>query len=133
MQVQSSNCAFVNCLSECNVFCALVEEIVPNVIEPSFGIGRIMYTVFEHTFHVREGDEQRTVSLHAPLGWLRSSCEHLIPYLEIQNRYGETLLGQLVPLPTTAGASCAQALTIIWDGLHSLYCFGGEDFLFPVG
>ncbi|XP_066483691.1 glycine--tRNA ligase [Tiliqua scincoides] len=37
-----------------------VEEIVPNVIEPSFGIGRIMYTVFEHTFRVREGDEQRT-------------------------------------------------------------------------
>ncbi|NXP44149.1 GARS ligase, partial [Heliornis fulica] len=37
-----------------------VEEIVPNVIEPSFGIGRIMYTVLEHTFHIREGDEQRT-------------------------------------------------------------------------
>ena len=39
-----------------------VEEVVPSVIEPSFGLGRIMYTVFEHTFHVREGDEQRTVS-----------------------------------------------------------------------
>ncbi|KAM7037219.1 glycine--tRNA ligase [Passerculus sandwichensis] len=37
-----------------------VEEIIPNVIEPSFGIGRIMYTVFEHTFRIREGDEQRT-------------------------------------------------------------------------
>uniref|UniRef100_A0A8C4KUT9 Glycine--tRNA ligase n=1 Tax=Dromaius novaehollandiae TaxID=8790 RepID=A0A8C4KUT9_DRONO len=37
-----------------------VEEIIPNVIEPSFGIGRIMYTVFEHTFQIREGDEQRT-------------------------------------------------------------------------
>ncbi|KAM9332265.1 glycine--tRNA ligase-like [Pholidichthys leucotaenia] len=37
-----------------------VEEVVPNVIEPSFGIGRIMYTIFEHTFHIREGDEQRT-------------------------------------------------------------------------
>uniref|UniRef100_A0ACB8FVL3 Uncharacterized protein n=1 Tax=Sphaerodactylus townsendi TaxID=933632 RepID=A0ACB8FVL3_9SAUR len=37
-----------------------VEEVVPNVIEPSFGIGRIMYTVFEHTFRIREGDEQRT-------------------------------------------------------------------------
>lgn len=40
-----------------------VEEVVPNVIEPSFGIGRIMYTIFEHTFHIRQGDEQRTVSL----------------------------------------------------------------------
>ncbi|XP_072769650.1 glycine--tRNA ligase-like [Nerophis lumbriciformis] len=37
-----------------------VEEVVPNVIEPSFGIGRIMYTIFEHTFQVRGGDEQRT-------------------------------------------------------------------------
>ncbi|XP_034257594.1 glycine--tRNA ligase [Pantherophis guttatus] len=37
-----------------------VEEIVPNVIEPSFGLGRIMYTIFEHTFRIREGDEQRT-------------------------------------------------------------------------
>ncbi|CAL8324737.1 unnamed protein product [Boreogadus saida] len=37
-----------------------VEEVVPNVIEPSFGIGRIMYSILEHTFHVREGDDQRT-------------------------------------------------------------------------
>lgn len=44
------------------LFCVPVEEIIPNVIEPSFGIGRIMYTVFEHTFRIREGDEQRTVS-----------------------------------------------------------------------
>ncbi len=27
-----------------------VEEIIPNVIEPSFGIGRIMYAIFEHNF-----------------------------------------------------------------------------------
>ncbi|CAH8543901.1 unnamed protein product [Schistosoma guineensis] len=38
-----------------------VSEIVPNVIEPSFGIGRILYTIFEHSFRVREGDEQRTL------------------------------------------------------------------------
>ncbi|XP_065804661.1 glycine--tRNA ligase [Labrus bergylta] len=37
-----------------------VEEIVPNVIEPSFGIGRIMYSIFEHSFLIRQGDEQRT-------------------------------------------------------------------------
>lgn len=40
-----------------------VEEIVPNVIEPSFGIGRIMYSIFEHSFCIREGDEQRTVRM----------------------------------------------------------------------
>lgn len=39
-----------------------VEEIVPNVIEPSFGIGRIIYTLLEHTFKIREKDEQRTVN-----------------------------------------------------------------------
>lgn len=38
-----------------------VEEIVPNVIEPSFGIGRIMYAIFEHNFRVRSDDAQRTV------------------------------------------------------------------------
>lgn len=35
---------------------------MPGVIEPSFGIGRIMYSIFEHNFRIREGDEQRTVS-----------------------------------------------------------------------
>jgi len=37
-----------------------VEEIIPSVIEPSFGVGRIMYALFEHNFRVREGDEART-------------------------------------------------------------------------
>ncbi|XP_003494106.1 glycine--tRNA ligase [Bombus impatiens] len=37
-----------------------VEEVIPYVIEPSFGIGRIMYAIFEHNFKVREGDEKRT-------------------------------------------------------------------------
>ncbi|KYN13767.1 PREDICTED: glycine--tRNA ligase [Trachymyrmex cornetzi] len=37
-----------------------VEEIIPSVIEPSFGIGRIMYALFEHNFQAREGDEKRT-------------------------------------------------------------------------
>lgn len=36
--------------------------MLPSVIEPSFGIGRIMYSVLEHNFHVREGDENRNVS-----------------------------------------------------------------------
>lgn len=36
-----------------------VEEIIPSVIEPSFGIGRIMYSLLEHNFKMRDGDEQR--------------------------------------------------------------------------
>lgn len=37
-----------------------VEEIIPSVIEPSFGVGRIMYSLLEHSFRVRPDDEQRT-------------------------------------------------------------------------
>ncbi|XP_034935671.1 glycine--tRNA ligase isoform X2 [Chelonus insularis] len=37
-----------------------VEEIIPSVIEPSFGIGRVMYAIFEHNFRKREDDEMRT-------------------------------------------------------------------------
>ena len=29
-----------------------VEELIPSVIEPSFGVGRVMYAVFEHCFKV---------------------------------------------------------------------------------
>uniref|UniRef100_A0A914HW26 Glycine--tRNA ligase n=1 Tax=Globodera rostochiensis TaxID=31243 RepID=A0A914HW26_GLORO len=36
-----------------------VEEVTPSVIEPSFGIGRILYAVLEHSFRQREGDENR--------------------------------------------------------------------------
>lgn len=36
-----------------------VEEIIPNVIEPSFGVGRILYSLLEHRFNMRDGDEQR--------------------------------------------------------------------------
>ncbi|CAJ0600195.1 unnamed protein product [Cylicocyclus nassatus] len=44
-----------------------VEEITPSVIEPSFGIGRVMYSVLEHAFRQREGDEQRTFLALRPL------------------------------------------------------------------
>lgn len=30
----------------------------PSVIEPSFGIGRLLHCVFEHNFYVREGDDE---------------------------------------------------------------------------
>lgn len=36
------------------------EKYVPHVIEPSFGIGRIIYAVLEHSFKVRPLDQQRT-------------------------------------------------------------------------
>ena len=38
----------------------LEEKYTPHVIEPSFGLGRIMYCIFEHCFRMREEDAQRT-------------------------------------------------------------------------
>ncbi len=43
-----------------------VREYTPNVIEPSFGIGRILYSVMEHVFWTREGDEARGVLSFPP-------------------------------------------------------------------
>lgn len=37
-----------------------VEEYVPNVIEPSFGLGRLFHCSMEHNFAVREVDANRT-------------------------------------------------------------------------
>lgn len=45
----------------------LERKYVPNVIEPSFGIGRIITGVFEHNFYSREGDEQRAVLAFKPI------------------------------------------------------------------
>lgn len=42
-------------------------RFVPNVIEPSFGIGRILTGLFEHSFYIRDGDEQRAVLAFKPL------------------------------------------------------------------
>ncbi|TIA74618.1 hypothetical protein E3P94_01248 [Wallemia ichthyophaga] len=42
-------------------------EFTPNVIEPSFGIGRILYALLEHSFYAREQDEGRTVLGFPPL------------------------------------------------------------------
>lgn len=40
-----------------------VREFTPNVIEPAFGIGRILYSLMEHVYWSREGSEARGVSL----------------------------------------------------------------------
>ena len=35
------------------------DVVIPSVVEPSFGIGRILYTILEHSFSVREEDAKR--------------------------------------------------------------------------
>ena len=36
-------------------------RFTPSVIEPSFGIGRILYCMFEHAYYMREGSEEKAV------------------------------------------------------------------------
>jgi glycyl-tRNA synthetase len=43
------------------------ENFFPHIIEPSFGIGRIIYALLEHAFAAREGDEQRQYLTLSPL------------------------------------------------------------------
>jgi glycyl-tRNA synthetase len=44
-----------------------VVKFVPSVIEPSFGIGRILHALLEHSFHQRDAkDEQRVVMRFIP-------------------------------------------------------------------
>lgn len=42
------------------------EKFVPSVVEPSFGVGRLIYSILEHSFYVREGEEKRTVMAFKP-------------------------------------------------------------------
>ncbi|QPG73639.1 Glycine--tRNA ligase 1, mitochondrial [Brettanomyces nanus] len=44
-----------------------VREYIPNVIEPSFGIGRIIYCLYEHSFWTRPEDSARAVLSFPPL------------------------------------------------------------------
>lgn len=43
------------------------EKFVPGVIEPAFGIGRIVYCVMEHCFKIRKEDTKRTFFTFPPL------------------------------------------------------------------
>lgn len=41
-------------------------KFTPSVIEPSFGMGRILYSLLEHSFYQRDADEQRCVMKFKP-------------------------------------------------------------------
>ncbi|KXN72622.1 glycyl-tRNA synthetase [Conidiobolus coronatus NRRL 28638] len=72
-----------------------IREYVPSVIEPSFGIGRIFYSLIEHSFWSREGDEQRSV-LSFPIGMAPIKCT-LLPLSnnEVFNPFIKTIGRQL--------------------------------------
>lgn len=70
-----------------------VREFTPNVIEPSFGIGRIIYSVFEHAFWARPEDKDRSVLSLPPL--VAPTKVLLVPLLSHQD---------LLPLVRTVSA-----------------------------
>jgi glycyl-tRNA synthetase len=71
---------------------------VPNVIEPSFGIGRIIYCLFEHSFNIR--DNRRILSLVPHIAPLKCSV------LPLQNNQQLlALVPRIVSLLTSAGLS----------------------------
>ncbi len=60
------------------------EKYTPSVIEPSFGIGRIVYCIFEHCFRIRAHEASRTYFVFPPLiAPLKCSILPLIPNKEI--------------------------------------------------
>ena len=52
-------------------------KYTPSVIEPSFGIGRVLYSLLEHSFAIRENDEQRTYLKFKP--WIAPTKVALLP------------------------------------------------------
>jgi glycyl-tRNA synthetase len=62
------------------------EKYTPSVIEPSFGIGRIVYCIFEHCFKIRAHEASRTYFTFPPLiAPLKCSILPLIPNQELNN------------------------------------------------
>jgi len=77
------------------------EKYVPHVIEPSFGLGRIMYCIFEHCFKVRPQDAKRTY-FEFPLSVAPVKCT-LLP-LMAQDKFVPKIR-ELKKLLTQAGVS----------------------------
>lgn len=61
-----------------------VEEITPNVIEPSFGIGRILYAILEHNFRKRDGDSNSYFALPMSIAAHKCSILPLSNKIEFQ-------------------------------------------------
>eukprot|EP00703_Trepomonas_sp_PC1_P001077 JAP95529.1 Glycyl-tRNA synthetase [Trepomonas sp. PC1] len=78
------------------------ETITPIVIEPSFGIGRIIYTILEHSFYMRENDEQRTVFKFNPL---IAPFKMAVISLMVKDEL-EAVTGQIIKQMRKAGVSC---------------------------
>jgi len=64
------------------------ETVQPHVIEPAFGIGRIMYSIFEHSFRQRvvqnEAEKRWYLSLPAIIAPIKFSVLPLVTHSDVQ-------------------------------------------------
>ncbi|EMD44704.1 glycyl-tRNA synthetase, putative [Entamoeba histolytica KU27] len=66
------------------------DNIIPNVIEPSFGVGRVLTAVLEHSFWVREDNEAKSVlSIPASIAPVKVGLFPLLTKLEFNNKIAE--------------------------------------------
>jgi glycyl-tRNA synthetase len=96
-----------------------VREYTPNVIEPSFGIGRILYSLIEHVYWTRPGDEARGVSQGSAFQSTALSC-FSFPFLCAKFRPGSLVPARYIADKGSSRASvyqhrlysaCSQAVT----------------------
>ena len=85
-------------------------KFTPSVIEPSFGMGRILYSLMEHSFYIRDLDEQRCVMRFNP---------------------------QIAPqkcsvLPISSNKECNAVVSRKRRGVSRKVCCSGLTLLFPV-
>lgn len=111
-------------------------NFIPSVIEPSFGIGRILYCVFEHSYYTREvgafcrthplralrGRDSRTQTLAVHGKEQRRSGRHIPPPSHPQGDEARAVL-KFTPLvaPVKATVGCPALGCLSWVGLsHGL-------------
>lgn len=97
VSITSAMCAFSDDTEKMTGY-----SYIPHVIEPSFGIGRILYSLLEQAYWTREGDEQRAVlSLSPALAPVK--CV-VIP--KSADKLYEPYLDELVRRISRAGLAC---------------------------
>ena len=97
----------------------------PSVIEPSFGVGRILYCVFEHSFYTRPGDDQqRTVFRFTPtVAPMKTTVFPLLQRQELNEVATKISLelrrAGISSIIDTTGGACLCMLAHVADDKHA--------------
>ena len=85
------------------------EKFIPSVVEPSFGVGRLIYSILEHAFYVREGEEKRNVMAFKPtVAAFKCSVmpmNNSEQFTPIVDRIGASLRSYALPFKTDASSA----------------------------